>query len=243
MPPAVHRKLRRKDLKEPPEFLSFFSDLQEFVTTNLMQIVLSAAVVLAAALIVVATYYYERHRDHEAAAQFYAGFQALEAKQYKVAEQNFSALSAAEQSRELGRLARFYLATCYLAENDLPHARDALVAYLAEAHDAAFEGLALMDLGVVYERMGDLKKAEGAYKQAAANGSAPNAGAELGIARMEQQLGNSKGAIEAYRNFLAEHPFAPERQEVIEALATLGSEPPAAAGVPQNISPAKIDAP
>ena len=248
MPPATHRKLRRKDLKEPDEFLSFFYNLREFVTANLMQIVLSAAVVLGVALIVLGTYYYERHRDHEAAARFYRGFLALEAKQYKTAEQNFSALSDAEQSRELGRLARFYLATSYLGDNDLPHARDALVAYLAEAHDATFEGLALADLGVVYERMGDLQKALGAYKQAAANGSAPNVGAQLGIARIEQRLGDNKSAIESYRNFLGEHPFAPERQEVIEALAALGSEPPAAPGVPQNavlqnLSPAKIDAP
>lgn len=243
MPPAVHRKLRRKDLKEPDEFLSFFYDLREFLTTNVTQIVLSAGVVVAVALIVAGTYYYERHRDREAAAQFYTAFQALEAKQYKVAEQDFSALSDAEQSREVGRLSRFYLATCYLGDSDLPHARDALAAYLADAHDPTFEGLALMDLGVVYERMGDLQKAEGAYKQAAVSGSTPNPGAELGIARMQQRLGDNKNAIESYRNFLGEHPYAPEREEVIEALAALGSEPPAGAGVPQNISPAKIDAP
>ncbi len=243
MPPAAHRKLRRKDLKEPDEFLSFFYDAQEFITTNLTQIVLSAAVVLGVALIVIGVYYYERHRDHLAAAQFYEGFQALQAKQYKVAETDFSALSDSEQGRELGRLARFYLATSYLGENDLPRARDALVAYLADAHDAAFEGLALTDLGVVYEQMGDLKKAEGAYRQAAGSGSEPNVGAELGIARTEQRLGDNKSAIESYRNFLGEHPFVPERQEVIEALAALGAEPPAAAGVPQNLSPSKIDVP
>ena len=147
MPPAVHRKLRRKDLKEPDEFLSFFYDLREFLTTNLTQIVLSAAVVVAVALIVAGTYYYERHRDREAAAQFYTAFQALEAKQYKVAEQDFSALSDAEQSREVGRLSRFYLATCYLGDSDLPHARDALVAYLADAHDADVRGAGPDGLG------------------------------------------------------------------------------------------------
>ncbi len=238
MPPAAHRKLRRKDLKEPDEFLSFFTDLQEFVTNNLMQIVLSAAVVAGVGLIVIATYYYELHQDRLAAAQFYQGFEALDTKQYKVAEQDFSALSAAQPGREVGRLAQFYLATCYLGENDLAHARDALVAYLAEAHDAAFEGLALMDLAVVYEKMGDLQKAEGAYKQAAANGTEPNTAAELGIARIEERLGDQKSAIEAYKDFLGAHPYAPERQEVIEALVALGA-PPSTAPIapPQNLPP------
>ena len=235
MPPAAHRKLRRKDLKEPDQFLTFITDLREFVTTNLMQIVLSGAVVAVVALIVIAAYYHERHQDHAAAAQFYAGFQALDAKQYKAAEKDFSALSAAQPGREVGRLAQFYLATCYLGENDLPHARDALVAYLAEAHDAAFEGLALTDLAVVYEKMGDLQKAKGAYKQAAAIGSTPHSVAELGIARIEQRLGDQKSAIEAYRDFLGAHPYAPERQEVIEALVALGAPP--STGAAQNAPP------
>jgi predicted negative regulator of RcsB-dependent stress response len=241
--PVAHRKLRRKDLKEPDEFLSFFNDLREFLTTNLQSIVISAAVVAGVGLIVIATYYYEVHRDHLAASQFYAGFQALDAKQYKAAADDFSALSADDSGREIGRLARFYLASAYLGENDLPHARDALIAYLAEAHDAGFEGLALMDLATVYEELGDLKKAEGAYQQAAAIPGAQGSGAELGIARMRARLGDPAGAIDSYREFLDAHPFAPERQEVIEALAQLGASPPALSPAAMAGSAAKLDQP
>src|SRR5438309_6890153 len=156
-----HKKLTRKQLKQPDEFLTFIDDAREFLTQNLNQVLISAGVVAAAIAIVTATYYYERHRDTIASDRFYSAMSLLGEKRYKDAEDAFSKLAAAEPRREVGRLARFYSATAYLEENDLPHARDALIAYLAESRDPTFTNLALADLGVVYERMGEYKKAEG----------------------------------------------------------------------------------
>ncbi len=237
--PPTHRKLRRKELKEPDEFLSFLYDAREFVTGNLTQIAASAAVVVGVAMIAMGVYYYERHRDHLAAAQFYTAFSALGSKQYKTAQQDFTSLAASESGRELGRLARFYLAQCYLAENDLARARDSLVAYLADAHDQAFEGLAMMNLAIVYERLGDLKKAEGAYQQAASMPGAQASAAELAIARIRARAGDRAGAIDAYRSFLNAHPFSQDRQDAIEALAQLGAQPEAGGAR----SPAKVEIP
>jgi tetratricopeptide (TPR) repeat protein len=227
LPMPTHRKLRRKELKQPDEFLTFFEDAWNFLNENLNQVLISAAVVAGAALIVISVYYYERHRDHLTARQFYQALQALQSKDYKLAEQNFIQLANDEPGRELGRLARFYLAASYLGENNLPRARDALVGYLAEGHNQAFEGLALIDLGIVYERMGDLQKAQKAYEQAASIRGDSAARGELAAARVLARRGERQAAVATYRDFLASHPFAPERQDVVEALAQLGAAPQA----------------
>ncbi len=228
--PPTHRKLRRKELKQPDEFLTLFDQARDFFVENLRQVLISAGIVLGVAAIAIAVYAYERHRDQLAGEQFSTALAALNAKNYKTAEQQFAKLAEAEPNRRVGQLARFYLANAYLGENDLPHARDALVVFLAGEHDALFTNLALTDLAVIYERMGDYKKAAGAYRQAAAVPGPEQERAELDAARMIAKQGDRSGAIDAYRRFLAAHPYSAHRPDVIESLAMLGA--PAETGKP-----------
>ena len=88
--------------------------------------------------------------------------------------------------------------------------------------------------------MADWKKAAGAYQQAAADPGPEQVRAELGVARMLAKSGDKQGAIDAYRGFLAAHPFAQQRQDVMESLALLGAPadvaPPSAPGAaPQQV--------
>jgi predicted negative regulator of RcsB-dependent stress response len=231
MPPTTHRrKITQKELRAPDEFTTLIDSAREFLFNNLTQVLVSAGLVVAIAVIVVGVYYYERHRDSLASAQFYSAITALNAGHNKEAEAQFKKLADEEPGRRLGRLARFYIASAYLGDNDLAHARDALVAFLAEEHDPIFTSLALTDLAVVYERMGDWNKAAGAYAQAANVPGPEQVRAELGVARMLAKAGDKNQAIAAYRSFLATHPFAAQRQDVIESLALLGApaEPPSA---------------
>ena len=231
MPPTTHRrKITQKELKAPDEFTTLIDSARDFLVNNLTQVLVSAGIVVAVAAIVVGVYYYERHQDNLASAEFYSAITALNAGKNKEAEAQFKKLADEEPGRRLGRLARFYMASAYLGDNDLPKARDELVAFLAEEHDPNFTSLALTDLAVVYERMADWRKAAGAYQQAASVSGPEQVRAELGVARMLAKSGDKPQAIAAYRNFLAAHPFAAQRQDVIESLALLGApaEPPSA---------------
>jgi tetratricopeptide (TPR) repeat protein len=82
--------------------------------------------------------------------------------------------------------------------------------------------------------MGDFAKATNEYRQASAVPGPEQVQAELGVARMMMQQGNNKGAIEAYRQFLAQHPYSEQQQEVLESLAMLGA--PAVAPAPTKAS-------
>jgi len=240
MPPTTHRrKLTQKELRAPDEFTTLVDNARDFLVKNLTQVIVSTAVVVVAGAVVIGVYYYERHRDSIASARFYDAITALNAGQNKDAETQFKQLADEEPARRLGRLARFYVASAYIADGDLPDARDSLVAFLAEERDPLFRSLALTNLAVVYEHMADWKKAAGAYQQAAADPGPEQVRAELGVARMLAKAGDKQGAIVAYRGFLAAHPFAQQRQDVMESLALLGAPaeipppPSAAAGGPQ----------
>ncbi len=243
MPPTTHRrKITQKELKAPDELTTLVDSARDFLVNNLTQVLISTGVVVLVGAIAIGVYYYERHRDNIASARFYGAITALKAGQNKSAETQFQQLADEEPGRRLGRLARFYMASAYLADGDLANARDALVAFLAEERDPLFRSLALTNLAVVYERMADWKKAAGAYQQAAADSGPEQARAQLGVARMLVQSGDKQGAIAAYRGFLAAHPFAQQRQDVMESLALLGAPaelpPPrsAAAAGPQPVA-------
>ncbi len=241
MPPTTHRrKLTQKELREPDELATLVDGARDFLLNNLTQVMASAAVVAVVGAIAIGVYYYERHRDNLASARFYGAITALNGGQNKLAETQFKQLADEEPGRRLGRLARFYMASAYLADGDLAGARDSLVAFLAEERDPMFRSLGLTNLAVVYERMDDWKKAAGAYQQAASDQGLEQARAELGVARMLAKSGDKQGAIAAYRSFLAAHPFAQQRQDVMESLALLGAPaevaaPSAAAGGPQPV--------
>jgi predicted negative regulator of RcsB-dependent stress response len=222
-----HRKIVRKQLKQPDEFQSFFGNFRDFVLENLNQVIFSAVIVLVAATVALGTYFYERHRDNLASDQFYSAITALDQKDYAQAQQRFAELAEQEPGREVGRLARFYLGSAYLEQNDLKRARDAFATYLAGNHEPLFANFALANLAVIYERLGDYGKAGNAYSQAAATPGPEQISAELGAARMLLKQGKKAEAIKAYRAFLTAHPFSSERQDALESLALLGAAPQA----------------
>lgn len=217
-----HRRITRKELKQPDEFESLLDNIGKFVLDNMQQVLISVGIVAAAGLIALGVYYYEGHRDAIAGDEFYSALDLLKANNYKGAEAGFAKLAEEEPGRRLGRLARFYLGNAYLGENDLPKARDTFAQFITEEHDPLYQNLALSNLGVVYERMGDYRKAAGAYGQAAGVPGPEQQRAELNVARMLAQAGDKQGAVAAYRGFLAAHPYSQQRSDVMESLAELG---------------------
>ena len=232
-----HKKISRKELKQPDEFQSFVANAEQFLLNNLLQVIVSASIVLAAGALAVGIYYYEIHRDNIAGDRFYSAIGELNQKNYKQAEADFEKFAQDEPGREVGKLARFYLGSAYFQQGQLEKARDALVAYVPYAKDDLFASMAYEDLGVIYEKMGDLKKAQGAYAQTAAIPGPEQARAELEVARLLARQGDKSGAINAYQRFLTAHAFSQERQTVIEALAELGATPPAGAAAMAQLMP------
>lgn len=238
--PVTHRKLRRKELRQPDEFITFFENLTSFLLDNLVQVIIGACAAIALAAIGVGVYFYAQYRDRLVADQFYEAITALDHKEYKTAETDFSKLAEDHPHASLGRLARFYLAGCYMAEKDPAKARDALNQYLAGDDRPTFKSLALLQLGVAYEDLGQFQQAHKTYSEAAILPGPQKMRAELAVARMLVREGHKDAAIAAYRQFLKENPFAEERTDVFVALAELGVQPEThTADAPAMSTPAK----
>jgi TolA-binding protein len=230
---TTHRpKLRRKDLKQPDEFMSVAATVEEFVELHLRKAIGGLIAVLIVAVAAFAIYQHQVTVHQEAAEQFYEGFSALNSKNYQGAEQKFTALIAAHPSSEPASLARFYLGLTYLATGDLARARQELETYTQGAGPQSMRELALMDLGVVYEQMGEYAKAVETYRQAGDLNGPQSNDARLAVARVMQHEGKRDAAIAAYQDFLKANPYAPQRDTVVQALANLGVSAPAPANMP-----------
>jgi tetratricopeptide (TPR) repeat protein len=220
-----HRKVSRKALKQPDEFVSTLDWIGDLAARNLARIIIGAVALITAMVIVFVVSFYSQYRQRIVSEQFYRAINALSDKDYKTAEEGFSVLAQNDSGRPLGHLARFYLATTYLAQNQTAKARDALRNYLAEGGSRLFQQMALTQLGAVDEDLGDYHDAHAAYVKAAQLNGSEKARAQVGAARTLALIGDRKGAIDAYQQFLRENPFAQQQAEVIEALAQMGAPP------------------
>ena len=248
---SSHRKVSRKALRQPDEFVSTLDRIGDLVAANLARVIIGAVALVAAIAAIFAVSFYSQHRQRIASEQFYRAINALSDKDYKSAQQGFSVLARDDAGRTLGHLASFYLATTYLAQNQTSKARDALQNYLAEGDNRLFRQMALTQLGVTDEDLGDYHGARAAYMEAAQLNGPEKARAQIGAARTLTLIGDHQGAIAAYQQFLRENPFTQQRDEVIEALAQMGAPPepqakenrPPATEVAPRTQPAAINSP
>ena len=232
----AHRKLSRKTLKQPDEFVTTLDRIGDFLANNLLRLIFAAAALVGVIAIAAALSLYSQHQQRVISDQFYNALNALGDKNYKTAEQGFSALAGGSSGYPLGRLARFYLATAYLAQNQPARARDELRAYLADDSNDLFRPMVLTQLGVAYEDLGDYRNAHAAYTEAAQSRGPASSRAQLGAARTLALMGDRAGAIAVYREFLKENPYSEQTAEVIEALAQMGAAPEPAVPAHAKIS-------
>jgi len=220
-----HRKVSRKSLKQPDEFVTTLDWMADWVAANLARVIIGAVGLVAAIAITFAFSFYSQHRQRIASEQFYRAINALSEKDYQTASKGFSTLAQNDSSSTLGRLAEFYLATAFLAQNQPSKARDAIRNYLADSSNRLFRQMALTQLGVTNEDLGDYRDAYAAYVKATQLNGPEKARAQIGAARTLARIGERQRAIAAYQQFLRENPFAQQRAEVIEALAQMGAPP------------------
>jgi predicted negative regulator of RcsB-dependent stress response len=219
-----HYKIKTKDLKGPDEFVTTVDRIGDYLVNNVVRVIVGAAVSIALIAVILTYFFYRSHQNQVVANRFYDALTALEHKDYKTAGQSFETL-AQSGSGKLANLAHLYAASAFMSENQPAKARDALEAYLAGGNQRYFRSMALVQLGAVYENLGNFKKAHDAYAQAAAKPGPEKNTAELGAARTLAEQGDTTGAIAAYRTYLAANPYARDHAEVVAELADLGASP------------------
>jgi len=235
-----HHRITRKDLRQPDEFVSLVDAAGDYVADHLPRVIAGAVGLLALILIGVGLNLYFSHRNREVAEAFYQAGNVYDKKEYKAAAGQFAALAGEYPGTSLGRLSLLYLGDAYLAQHQPAAARDELQKFLDADDRPAFRQLALLQLGVAYEALGNYAEARKAYEQAASIKEGQQGRADLELARLTARQGDKQGAIAIYQRILREHPFGQERGTASDALVQLGAPSPAPAYPAKTIElPAK----
>ncbi|HWO40729.1 MAG TPA: tetratricopeptide repeat protein [Candidatus Eisenbacteria bacterium] len=208
MAPAT-RRLSRKEIRQPDKFITLTRSLYEGIRVRRLAALAVAAVIALAVAAVLGWQLYIGRQNALAAKEFNRGVALFRGQEYKAAIEAFDKASAYRWSDFYG-LALLYETNSYLALNDLDQAIETGRSALRSAPDDPLvrQGL-LLALAHAEERKGLCPEAVQHYTEAEkiryrdANVSGPfQERALLGRARCSAQLGDFKGAIGAYREYL-----------------------------------------
>lgn len=239
---ATTKRITRKDIKRPDEFITFSARAIEFAQAHTREIIIGVASVLALGLLIWAVSAYSNKKEAQA-SRLLAQAQALlhpisteaEAGQPVPAEPQADPEEAARalallqdvaenyKRTEAGKVARILLGQRYYEEGDYDAAIDTYEAFLKKANPKPeLKAMAREGLAYAHEAKEDFAQAAICYEQLSKSSLTNVQGwACLGMARCYERLGEVQKATDAYRTLLADHPQHPKAEEARANIARL----------------------
>jgi predicted negative regulator of RcsB-dependent stress response len=216
----ARQRFRRKDLKRPDEFVTRGRAFIQWASGN-VQTLSWAAGGFAVAVLAVAGFFSQRtarvRQANEDLAQALTGFQAA---RYAEAASQLAGVADRWQSTPIGHIAALYAGEAEAKANNVDAASTRLRDVVAAGQPPPYlRQQALVALGSVLERKGDVAAAAEQYAQAASAEGPYTATALLGEARCRDQAGEKDKARTLYERFAQEFSQAPEI-EVVQAKIT-----------------------
>jgi len=220
-------KLRRKDLREPDEFITLSRQAIRFAQENRPALLTGVGVLALVAVAVIAYQMISASRQGRAGVAYHAAHRLLADRKYPEAATAFQQLAASYGSTTYGALAEFQAANALLAASraseaetayqrflDFPPATD----YLRQAAQAG--------LAYAQEQEGRFADARTSFATAAAVPGPLAEDALLGAARSAESAGDQAGAKELYEQLLQRYPASDSQALVTDRLVRLGWSPP-----------------
>jgi tetratricopeptide (TPR) repeat protein len=260
---ATTKKITRKEIKQPDEFITLSSRAIEFAQAHTRELILAVSAVIALALLVWGVSAYSKSREAKASRLFVQAQSLLnpaspgaQAGQPVPAETEPDPAAAAQaldlledlvenyKRTEAGKVAQILLGQRYYEAGDYSAAADTYAAFLKKGSPKPeLEAMAREGLAYAYEGKEDFAQAAISYEELSRSPLAhAQAWALLGMARCYEKLGESQKAIDAYRTLVTEHPQHTKAGEARANIARLTPSPDTAqkeqAVSPQEQEPA-----
>lgn len=251
---ATTKKISRKELKQPDEFVTFWGRTIEFVQLHRRAFLTGiSAAAMVALLIWAGSAHFKRQQEKASDRVTQAqnllasplGMQPGEGGQEAGGNDPEATNEAVEILEEVTqnygrtkacRLARILLGRLYYEKQDYDKAIAAYETFLkSKNRKAELTAMAWEGLGYSYEAKGDFAEALGCYEKLSQTELTHVQGwAQMGRARCYEKLGELEKALGAYRELLAdqpEHPKAPEARASIARITMslerdAGEKPP-----------------
>ncbi len=208
------KKITKKKLKEPDEFITFAQKSLLFITQHRKQIVVGGVILILLILSILIYQRGERKKEKEAYLKFTTAvevyhvaispYREIESSQFKHILTLFDEVITKFSSTSSGKLSHLYKGHIHLNLGEFDEAIKSYQTFLEKwRREKLFKIFAWEGLGYAYEGKGDFEKALNPYQKVLElGGDGPFALAYFNIGRCYEKLGRKKEAVESYRSFL-----------------------------------------
>ena len=230
---AVKKKIIKKKLKEPDEFISFTDHAFRFISRHYKQII-TGVVILG--VLLAAFFLFQKWEEKKEAEAYLPFSAALELYQmlnspyregsptdYKSLMEKFDEVITKFPRTSSGKLSLLYKGNLHLKLEEFDEAIKAYETFLQEAgKEKLYRLLAMEGLGYAHEGKKEYEKAAEAYERMLGMGEGLQvANAYLSKGRCYEKLGKKKEALESYKTFLNLAPKAMMANLVSEKISQL----------------------
>jgi tetratricopeptide (TPR) repeat protein len=230
---AVKKKIIKKKLKEPDEFISFTDHAFRFISRHYKRII-TGVVILG--VLLAAFFLFQKWEEKKETAAYLPFSTALELYQmlnspyregspidYKSLMEKFDEVITKFPRTSSGKLSLLYKGNLHLKLEEFDEAIKAYETFLQKAGKEKFYRLLAMEgLGYAHEGKKEYEKAVEAYEKMLEMGEGLQvANAYLSKGRCYEKLGKKKEALESYKTFLNLAPKAMMANLVSERISQL----------------------
>jgi tetratricopeptide (TPR) repeat protein len=227
------RKISKKKLKEPDEFITFTEKSILFLKGHLKTILSFAIIIL---IVIASLYFYfkwEESKEIKAQKRFNLAMKSYEIasssnddnslKEYKNALEKFNEIISKFPKTSTGKLSILYKGNIHLKLGEFEEAIKSYQDFLKKGvKEKLYRIFALEGLGFAYEGKKDFKNAIEAFNKIIEIGEPfETAEAYLHLARCEERLGRSKEAVENYKKFLSISQKSYKNDLIIKKISNL----------------------
>jgi hypothetical protein len=203
---TASKRLTRKQIRQPDWFQETSAKALEFYEENQIKVLLGAAGIVVLLLAVWGWQVFKQGQDAAAAQEFTKAMSLYQSEKYREAISDFQKVQAYRWSH-YSALAHLYEANSYLAIKEFDKAITAAQQFIAATSaNSLYRQMGLVALASSEEHKNECKQAVERYSEAAKIKAAFRDRAILGKARCSEQVGDTKSAVAAYKEYLNDNP-------------------------------------
>jgi tetratricopeptide (TPR) repeat protein len=227
------KRISKKKLKEPDEFISFTEKTYIFVKHYFKNMAIAGIVVLVIILSILFYQRWEKRNEEEAdrmyssAVEMYRRAGSLYSEgspsEFKEVLKKFDEVITKYSRTSSGKLSLLYKGNILLRLGEFDEATKSFQAFLKKAgKEKLYQLFALEGLGYSYEGKKNYEKAIQAYQKMTEEGEGYElSNAYLDMGRCYEKLGKNKEALENYKAFLRESPKSLMANAVLRKISVL----------------------